>query len=92
MSKERMERVIKKYDRITIWLFVIAALFLSYGLYHYFYLGAKVVTHPKVPQPSLSNGAPTIFFGVIFVVLATYRTIRRSKLLKQVYDLNKSND
>ncbi len=80
---ERKEKIKKEFDRLTIGLFAIAILFLSYGLYHYFCLGTTTVIHPKVPQPSLSNGAATILFGTIFIALVFYRTIRRTKLIKQ---------
>ena len=46
MPKEGKDDIIKKFDRLTIWLFAIALLFLSYGLYHYFYLGTAIVSHP----------------------------------------------
>lgn len=92
MPKEGKDDIIKKFDRLTIWLFAIALLFLSYGLYHYLYLGTVIVSHPKAPKSSVSNGSLTIFFGIIFIVLALYRTIRRSKLLKQLYDLKRSKN
>lgn len=91
MSNKRIAKIKKKYDQLTLSLVVIAIFFMAYGLYHYLFLGTSIVTHPKVPTPSLSDGSVTIFFGIIFLGLALYRIIRREKLIEQIDQMKRSN-
>ncbi|NDV42097.1 hypothetical protein [Flagellimonas sediminis] len=90
MADKRIEKTKKDFDRLTFSIVVMAIFLLSYGLYHYLYLGTVSVTHPKFPQPSLSNGSEVVFVGIILLILALYRMVRRKKLIEQVNELKKS--